>query len=125
MRPLSRRAHGFLDYLVGVVLIVSPRLLGLEPGSAEAAVPVFLGWTAIAYSLFTQYELGLVRLLPFRAHLTLDTLHGIVLATSPWVFGFSERVWAPHVVLGVIELAVVALTRVTSPSGSRLGTPAH
>ena len=38
---------------------------------------------AIAYSLFTDYELGLVRTIPMGAQLRLDAASGILLAASP------------------------------------------
>jgi hypothetical protein len=111
MKILSRRTHGILDYVVGLVLILAPRLLGLEPGSAEANVPFYLGWAAVVYSLITRYELGVLKLLPFGAHLTLDVLSGVLLAASPWLFGFSDHVWGPHLILGLAELGAVAMTR--------------
>lgn len=114
MKIVARRIHGMLDYFVGIGLIFAPHIFGFATGGPEQAVPVFLGATAIIYSLFTNYELGAVKLLPFRAHLGLDLVHGIVLASSPWVFGFAERVWVPHLILGCVELAVVSLSR-TAP----------
>lgn len=127
MQIISRRTHGVLDYVVGLVLILSPRLFGFEAGSPEAAVPVFLGWAAIVYSILTRYELGLLRVIPFRAHLTLDMMSGIFLAISPWILGFAERVWVPHLILGLVEIGAVLMTRRTAeePGGHIGGTPAH
>ena len=34
----------------------------------------------------------------------MDFLSGVFLAISPWVFGFSERVWVPHVLVGLFEI---------------------
>jgi hypothetical protein len=55
---------------------------------------------AVANSLFTNYELGLVGLIGMPAHLGMDAASGLLLAASPWLFGFSDVVWAPHLVLG-------------------------
>jgi hypothetical protein len=110
MHILSRRAHGALDYIVGLLLIIAPKILGFDDGGIAARVPVTLGIITIVYSLFTNYELGLFKLLPFRAHLTLDVISGIFLAISPWVFQFADRVWVPHVVVGLIELGAVFMT---------------
>lgn len=128
MQLISRRTHGILDYLVGLVLILSPRLFGFDAGSTEAAVPVFLGWAAILYSLLTRYEFGLLRVIPFRAHLALDTINGIFLAISPWLLGFADRIWGPHLTLGLIELGAVFLTRRAadaSTHGPFGGRPVH
>jgi hypothetical protein len=126
MKVISRRAHGILDYVVGIILILAPRILGFDNGDAEARIPVILGFAAILYSLVTQYELGLFKLLPFRVHLMIDVASGILLALSPWLFGFAQRVWIPHLVLGLFEIAAVVMTRTSaSDSTATSGTHAH
>lgn len=109
MSILSRRAHGALDYIVGILLIAAPKLFGFD-GGIEAQIPFYLGIATIVYSLLTDYELGLIKVLPFRAHLTLDVLSGLFLAASPWLFQFSDRVWVPHLVVGLVELGAVVMT---------------
>lgn len=127
MNIISRRTHGILDYLVGIALILAPRILGLDTGSAEARVPVILGIASLIYSLCTNYELGLFKVLSFRAHLTLDMMSGILLAVSPWLFGFSEHVWAPHFVIGLFELGAVLMTQkqTSDVAPPTPGAPAH
>ncbi|ACB77421.1 SPW repeat domain-containing protein [Opitutus terrae] len=110
MRIIPSRIHGVLDYVVGLVLILSPRLFGFQTGGFEERIPVLLGVAALVYSLITRYELGLFKVLPFRVHLILDLVSGVVLATSPWVFGFSERIWGPHLFFGLLEIVVPVLT---------------
>lgn len=110
MRFLSTRVHGVLDYVVGLILVLLPRLLGFQTGGPEQKIPMILGVSALVYSLITRYEFGLIKVLPFRFHLTLDFFSGVILATSPWVFDFADRVWAPHLVFGLFEIAAVVLT---------------
>jgi hypothetical protein len=107
---MTTRIHGLLDYLVGSWLIISPASLGFERGRAESRVPVLLGAGAIGYSVITNYEFGLVRRLPMPVHLALDALSGIVMAASPWLFGFAGRVWVPHVVFGLFEVGAALST---------------
>ena len=115
MRFIPTRIHGFLDYSVGLLLIAAPWLLGFSRGGAETWVPVLLGAGAIAYSLMTDYELGAVRRLSMGTHLWMDGLSGILLAASPWLFGFAEYVWAPHLIIGLVEIGA-ALTTETRPA---------
>src|SRR5688500_4401230 len=98
MHIIPRRIHGILDYVVAVALILTPRIFGFDPDGIESRIPVMLGWLTLAYSLLTNYELGLLKVMPFRVHLGLDLIGGLFLAVSPWVFGFSDRVWGPHLV---------------------------
>lgn len=107
---LPTRIHGILDYLMGALLIASPVLFGFADNEAARLVPVVLGAFVLLYSLFTDYELGAVRKLQMPAHLLLDAVGGILLAASPWILGFDERVWMPHVVLGAVEVVTATIT---------------
>ena len=89
----------------------NPELFGFDRGGAETWVPVVLGAGAILYSLFTDYELGAVRRLPMPTHLGLDMANGALLAVSPWLFGFSEVVWTPHLIVGLIEIGTAMMTQ--------------
>lgn len=113
MRFIPTRVHGLLDYFVGLLLIAAPWLFNFARGGAETWVPVALGAGALVYSLFTNYELGVVKRLPMGTHLTLDLLSGLFLAASPWLFGFSEFVYLPHLVLGVLEVGAALMTQTT------------
>jgi hypothetical protein len=83
-------------------------------------IPVVLGASAILYSLVTRYELGFVGLISMPIHLWLDGFSGVLLAASPWLFGFSEVVWLPHLLFGLLEIAV-ALTSETISASDRMG----
>ena len=73
-----------------------------------------LGAGAILYSLMTDYELSLNRSIPMKTHLTLDLMSGILLAASPWIFGFADDVYLPHLILGVIEIGASLMTKTRS-----------
>jgi hypothetical protein len=108
---IPRNVHGVLDYIVGLLLIASPWVFGFADGTAAQHVPVALGVGALLYSLLTNYELGLIRVIPFSVHLMLDFASGVFLAASPWLLGFADRVNLPHVILGVLEIGAAAMTR--------------
>jgi hypothetical protein len=110
MRVIPTKVHGILDYLVGILLVASPWLFDFARGGAETWVPVVLGAAAIVYSLLTDYEMGAYKALSMRTHLTLDMISGVMLAASPWVLGFSDRVYMPHLILGVLEIGVALMT---------------
>jgi hypothetical protein len=110
MKVISTKVHGVLDYLMGALLIASPWLFNFTRGGAETWVPVALGAGAILYSLITDYELGLYRTISMRMHLNLDLMSGAFLALSPWIFGFNEYVYLPHLVLGIAEIGAVLMT---------------
>ena len=120
MKIISTRAHGIMDYLMGVLLIAAPWLFGFARGGAETWIPVILGLSAIGYSLFTDYELGVSRSIPMKTHLALDIASGIFLALSPWIFGFSDYVYIPHLILGIAEVGAGIMT---NPTPEHTGVP--
>jgi hypothetical protein len=101
MRFLSTQIHGTFDYIAGAVLIVAPFILGFATGGAAMWVPIILGAIVIGYSLMTDYESGINDSIDMRTHLGMDVIAAVILAVSPWLFGFSEVAWLPHLVLGL------------------------
>lgn len=111
MRVIPTKVHGVLDYLVGLLLIAAPWLFGFADGGAETWVPVILGAGAILYSLFTDYEAGAAKVIPMPTHLGLDFAAGALLAVSPWLFGFADEVFWPHLLVGLFEVVASLMTR--------------
>ncbi|HEX2535488.1 MAG TPA: SPW repeat protein [Chitinophagaceae bacterium] len=111
MRFIPTKVHGYLDYMMGALLIAAPWLFDFAEGGAETWIPVILGAGAIVYSLMTDYELGISRTISMRTHLMLDLVSGIFLAVSPWLFGFADYVWQPHLILGLLEIGAALMTR--------------
>ena len=108
MRFIPTRVHGVLDYVTAGVLIAAPSMLGFRKNSMQTWLPIALGVGTIGYSLLTDYELGLFKIIPMPMHLALDAANGALLAASPWLFGFAEEISAPHLGLGLFEIVVTA-----------------
>ncbi|HLT09163.1 MAG TPA: SPW repeat protein [Cyclobacteriaceae bacterium] len=111
MKPINRKTHGYLDYLVGALLIAAPWLFNFYEGGIESWIPIILGAGAILYSLITDYELGITGIIPMRTHLKIDMVSGLLLAASPWLFGFADNVFWPHLLFGILEIVVPLLTK--------------
>lgn len=114
-----------MDYLMGVLLIAAPWLLNFNRDGAETWVPVILGVGVILYSLITDYELSISKTISMKTHLTLDVLSGIFLAASPWIFGFNDYVYLPHLILGIAEIGAGLMTETTSRHGYTTSHHAH
>jgi hypothetical protein len=111
MRFLSTKAHGVLDYLMGIILIAAPWIFGFARGGAETWIFVALGAGALLYSLLTDYEMGAAKVISMPMHLTIDLLSGIFLAASPWIFGFADEVYMPHLIFGILEVGASLVTQ--------------
>lgn len=107
---IDSRTHAIIDYVVGVLLILAPFIFGFATGGPAQMVPMILGAGIIVYSLLTRYEISIAKLIPYQVHLVIDILGGLLLLVSPWLFGFANEIWWPHVLVGIAELGVVALS---------------
>jgi hypothetical protein len=117
MRFIPTKFHAPLDYIVGVALIAAPWIFQFSDVTAATVVSIVLGIGLIAYSLITDYELGVWKVAPMAVHNLIDVVAGLFLAASPFIFGFSDEpanVWVPHVVVG---LAAVFLGLTTAQKG--------
>ncbi len=122
MKFISTRTHGTIDYVIGLLLIVSPWLFAFASDSTSTWIPVIVGAVVIVYSLFTDYEYGLMPEITMRGHMTLEAITGIFLAVSPWLFNFEYFVYAPHLIMGLV-LVILSLTTETVPSVIRKRRP--
>jgi len=111
MRFLEPKIHGFIDYFVGIMLIAGPALFNFE-NVIEVFIPALFGVIQITYALFTRYEFGFFPAISMRKHLRVDLITGALLAASPWIFGFAEYIWEPHVLLGSFQILLALCTRV-------------
>lgn len=110
MKRLSTRAHGVLDLITAGTLVALPRVCGW--GDGVTGLLTKLGVGSLGYSMLTDYEFGMVRVLPMRAHLALDALSGATLCAAPWMFPEEDDTTRAALVgLGVFEIGAALLTR--------------
>ena len=112
-RPIDATLHGVSDYSVGALLLSAfPKLAGIE-GTRSARQVRIAAAVHGGYSALTDYPLGVVKALPFKAHLALDALGAIALGATPFVTGQykkGRKQWVPHVGLAVFELSSLLMT---------------
>src|SRR3954464_1965204 len=117
-RPIDSTLHGATDYSVGTFLMtVFPKVAGIE-GTESARQIRAAGAIHAGYSTITNYPLGVVKLLPFKAHLALDAIGALALAATPFVTGQwkkGTKHWVPHVALCLFELSSLVMT---DPTGN-------
>ncbi len=114
MRFLPTAVHGVIDYLAGVVILALPWLFDWE--DSAKTIMTILGLGVILYSLLTDYELGVARVIPMATHLLLDALGGIVLIIAPFIFGIDDTTTRTiMIILGIFEVGASLITQ-TTPS---------
>lgn len=108
-RPISTRTHGALDYAW-----VSMAANAARAGDASGATTRFIRNSSVVAginSMLTDYEAGMLRLMPMRVHLAVDFVIGAALVLSPLFLPKSgRRSVAVSVALGLTACAASLLT---------------
>jgi hypothetical protein len=117
MKIIPRFYHGVMDYLTGILLLAAPSLFGFAVlGGPAAWVPRVAGLMILVQAMSTDYELGVMKMLPIGMHLMTDYVLGALLIASPWLLGFSGVRVATMTVV-IMGALVIGLTALTQPRG--------
>jgi hypothetical protein len=109
MQKLPSEIHGLVDYLTSGMLLILPRALGWR-GKVRQLMTI-TALSTLAYSLLTRYELGLVKVLPFKAHLGLDAVSAALLSAAPLLLRDEETSAAAVLAgIGAFEFSIIALS---------------
>lgn len=113
MKIIPRPVHALLDYSWSAAIAAAPKVLGFEDEPKAKILCKGMASLTTAGSLVTRYELGALKILPFKAHLAVDGLGALLGIAAPWILGFSENKKARNAVLAffIVEAIVVALSQ--------------
>jgi uncharacterized membrane protein HdeD (DUF308 family) len=114
MRFIPTRYHAPLDYIVGALLIAAPWIFQFSGHTGPKVLSIVLGVGLIAYSLITDYELGVWKLAPMAVHNLIDIVAGALLAASPWLFDYADvgaKLTVPFVVVGAAAIFLGLTTK--------------
>jgi uncharacterized membrane protein YdfJ with MMPL/SSD domain len=108
-RPISTRTHGALDY--AWVSVAASAARAADASGATARLVRSSSVVAGINSMLTDYEAGMLRLMPMRVHLAVDFVIGAALVLSPLFLPKSgRRSVALSVALGLTACAASLLT---------------
>ena len=117
MKFLTIKLHGLGDYAAAAVLIVAPFFLGLKEQSIIAHwASIAAGAGLIIYSLLTDYTFSVAKVIPFKVHLVLDSLAGLVLIALAFALKLEGVPQIYLIVMGAGVLVVVAVTKAETAS---------
>ncbi len=115
-RPISTRTHGIIDYALWVTTAGAlPKMM--NGATHTASLVRNAGTAASVNAMVTNYEAGLVSVMPMKGHLALDVMMCTALVLSPLFLPASERRYAfIPMALGVIGLVTGLMTQTESPT---------
>ena len=82
-QSITRPWHGLTDYNYIAVVSAAPKEFGFEDEPKAVLMTRVLTGTILVSSVFTRAEWGFVRVMPYKAHLALDFLGGMLALSVP------------------------------------------
>ncbi len=78
MKIISSKAHGLLDYATALFLFTAPTIFNME--GTVCTVTYVLASVHLALTALTAFEVGLIKLIPFRIHGLIEIVVAVALA---------------------------------------------
>jgi hypothetical protein len=102
MKPfISTSFFGVINWACSILLLTSPWFLEYyKVGGVAFLLPTLFGWLLFIMAVFIDNKLGFFKQFPLQMHLFLAVIMGSFLLASPFVYGFSDKVFWPHLLLG-------------------------
>jgi hypothetical protein len=118
-RPITTTTHGMIDYVTVGTLATLPRIFRWGPGLTNILTGAASG--ILGYSLITDYELSLAKVLPMKTHLALDGASALLTGAAPFLMKEPKQS-AKFALIGIalFELTVSALTKPAPTAKSRI-----
>ena len=113
-KPISRQAHGIIDYAYGAIVAALPEMVGFKEEENATKLCRVIAGGALAYSLLTKAEWGAAKVIPFKTHLLIDSTTSVFALAAPWLLGFAQHKRARNSVL-LVGLAGLAASLLTEP----------
>lgn len=107
-KPITRFQHGFADYAYVPTAAAAPELFGFAEEKTASLLARIIGGGVLLSTLMTRAEWGVVKAMPFKAHLAIDVVAGALTMTAPWLFGFADNKNARTAFLALGGISVVA-----------------
>ncbi len=119
MKVINAKTHGILDYLTVVFLFLSPTLFGMD--GTLATFTYILGVVHLLLTILTAFEVGLIKVIPFRVHGIIEIIVAIALGiVAYWFYTLDNQPgFYFYLVVAMVILLVFFLTDFTSVTGTR------
>lgn len=113
MRLLTLHTHGYLDYLTVALFALAPSVLGLS--GVPAALSYLLAGVHVLMTLFTDFPLGVIKVIPFALHGWIERIVGpalVVVSFVPLIATTSLSMMF-YALMGIVIIVVGLATKYT------------
>jgi hypothetical protein len=110
MTPRERRACSALHYAAALLFLLTPVLSGTATHGPQTWVPLGLGALMAGVTFAARERIGSARLVGGSTRQNFELAGSTLLVLSPWLFGFADLTWRPHLLVGQVGIGVSILT---------------
>lgn len=105
MNILTSKSHGILDYLFSIFLLSSPTLFQMEGNLCT--ITYVLGVAHLLTTMFTRFEFGLIKIIPFRIHGLIEIFVALVLIGLAFWFNNEGNEFAFYYYLALAGVIMI------------------
>lgn len=117
MKLLSCSVHGIIDYITVGVFLLAP-LFG-EFAPLPGGIAISLAFIHFLLTMLTNFEYGLLEIVPFPLHGWIEKIVGPTLVALPFLLNFETRSRYFFVIMGIVIGFVTVITDYTGPEGEK------
>jgi hypothetical protein len=88
MKIINSRQHSAIDYIVVIFLLLAPTLFHLN--DFISTLTYLLGVVHLTLTVFTNFQYGLIKIIPLKIHGLIELIAAIVLMASPHILSSYE-----------------------------------
>ncbi len=96
-----------MDYVLGAAALAAPKLLGFSHYSIPTKISRSIGMYALTSALTTKSGGGILKALPWGAHMKMDAVGNAIAWGAPWLFGFASNERATRTILALAALQTI------------------
>ena len=111
MNKLPPPFHGTFDYILVIYFLLAPSLFTLTP--TIGIISYLLGVIHLMLTLFTNFPLGVKKIIPFRIHGFIELVLAVILIAMPALMGESVTFYDSlfFIITGAVILLIWILSR--------------
>ena len=110
------RTYNIVDYAAAVALIAIPFLFGFNEITVARNAFIVFGLVLFGYSLLTNYEYSLSKIIPMGLHMCLNFALGVAIYFAPYYLGYRLLLNMPqiliHMFTGLFMVGLIFFSRV-------------
>lgn len=105
MKSLFISLHGYINFVIGTLTILSPFIFSFDGTNIETIITITIGFTIIGTTAISDYKFCLYPILSIKQNMFISLWLGAFLAFSPWLYNYYDLIYLPQLLPGILIAA--------------------